>query len=149
MTDDEYLSSDASEEEYYFSGSETEGENEEEKEDVEGGSDIEEDDEDIPKKKKERGVKLDSSTYSSVYVLTEYEVVEIIRHRAELINQGYKTKLSEEERGGTYKSEDIALKEYNRKKLPKCLVIREMPNGDYLELEFPKDFKYSPVYADP
>lgn len=109
-------------------------------------SDSEEDSEDEEVVEVFSGNILDPKTYSRVYALTKYEAVEMISARTKLIDEGYKTKLSEEERGETYRSIDLAIKEYKLGKFPKCTVIREMPNGDVLNLEYPKMFSYKPVY---
>jgi DNA-directed RNA polymerase subunit K/omega len=166
MSDDEYVSSDMSdeeEEEFDFDSDiedldpvksdeeNSDEENSDEENSDEENSDEEDEEEEEEEEIKERKLIKREDFCNAPLPLTKYEAVVLISERANLIDQGYKTKLTDEERGEYTKSDHIALVEYNLNKFPRCILEREMPNGDILELEFPKDFeeKYRPKFANP
>ena len=64
--------------------------------------------------------------------MTMYEKVNIITQRVKQLDSNYKTTIPEEiKEKGITKSIDIALLEFDMKKLPKFSVIRKFPNGTY------------------
>jgi DNA-directed RNA polymerase subunit K/omega len=75
---------------------------------------------------KERGEKLTAP------VMTIYEKVNIISQRIKQLDNNYKTTLPDEVRKNNLsKSFDIAMLEFNNKKLPELYVIRPFPDGSY------------------
>ncbi len=65
-------------------------------------------------------------------IMTMYEKVNIITQRVKQLDSNYKTTVPEEiKEKGITKSIDIALLEFDLKKLPNFSVIRKFPNGTY------------------
>jgi len=65
-------------------------------------------------------------------IMTIYEKVNIISQRIKQLDNNYKTMLPEEVKDNNInKSFDIAMLEFNKKKLPNLYVIRPFPDGSY------------------
>ena len=78
-------------------------------------------------------------------VMTIYEKVRIISERTKQIDNGYKSTIEEiiKEKNIT-KSYDIAMLEFQLKKIPKYYVKRVLPNNTY-ELWSHEDFDFFPL----
>lgn len=65
-------------------------------------------------------------------IMTIYEKVNIITQRVKQLDSNYKTTVPEEiKEKGINKSIEIALLEFDMKKLPNFSIIRKLPNGTY------------------
>jgi|TARA_R110001632_G_scaffold208325_1_gene332672 DNA-directed RNA polymerase subunit K/omega len=65
-------------------------------------------------------------------IMTIYEKVNVISQRIKQLDNNYKTTLPEEvKESNINKSFDIAMLEFNKKKLPNLYIIRPFPDGSY------------------
>lgn len=77
-------------------------------------------------------------------VMTIYEKVRVISERVKQLDNGYKSTIEDIiKEKNIFKSYDIAMLEFDMKKIPKYYVKRVLPNNTY-ELWSHEDFKFFP-----